>query len=128
VSFDSLKTQVLLVARTDLHMLVYTWCTLSPLVQLLTSQTLSLHCVLSTTVVLPYTFRYRHLQLVEGLSSSTVSSPDVVREKKKVCRLGTSEQKYLLATCSRGRSGREARTSLVSDKVPSKQLVLYSVL
>ena len=111
----------------DLHMLIYMWYILFLLIQLFTNQTLSFHCILSIIVILLYIFRYRHLQLIESLNSSIMSNPDVVKEKKKICRFGINEQKYLLAIYNKNKNDREIRINLESDKVPSKLLILYNI-
>jgi len=127
ISFDSLKIQILLMIYIDLNMLIYMWYILFLLIQLFTNQTLSFHCILSIIVILLYIFRYRHLQLIESLNSSIMSNPDIVKEKKKICRFGINEQKYLLAIYNKNKNDREIRINLESDKVLSKLLILYNV-
>jgi hypothetical protein len=56
-----------------------------------------------------------------------MSNPDVVKEKKKICRFGINEQKYLLAIYNKNKNDREIRINLESDKVLSKLLILYNV-
>jgi predicted nuclease with TOPRIM domain len=54
-----------------------------------------------------------------------MSNPDVVKEKKKICRFGINEQKDLLAIYNDNKNEREIRNNLESGKVPSMLLILW---